>query len=352
MDNSAVKVRTSKRGHFNMSRKMRLALAAVGIAVLGGAVLFFAALQKDYLNTAKFFFVVTVLILAVSVGAFVYHALVTNEIMRKIYEKVGIIAKQNNLFLPAYKKMDPAQFENVLTMLDDLSVTIQKDYSLQILQKQAHLDALQNQINPHFLYNALDSIRGLALEQGAEETADMTEALASFFRFSISKTNDFISLSQELANTENYIKIQKYRFSNRFELRKEIEISDEQLEEYKVPKLMLQPIIENSLNHGLADMTANGVITIRITDTQSRLLISISDNGSGMDDNLLRSLNQRFQEPHLLTSPTDKGGRRSGIALMNINSRLKLLFGNRFGLTAYSTKGVGTEIQIAIPLNH
>ena len=269
--------------------------------------------------------------------------------IRKTYVQIKKIADPENTHIdPNTVRLD--QIDEIYEMAGQLDVTKQQQYPYQLLQKQAQLDALQHQINPHFLYNALESIRGLAIQQSAEETADMVEALSTLFRFSISKTNDFIPLSQELANIDNYIKIQKYRFNNRFDLHKEIELSAAQLNEYRIPKLTLQPIVENALEHGLKDIRASGLISLRIVPTQTRLLISISDNGFGMDDNLLRSLNERFLEPVSNSSISELSTKSNGIALINVDTRLKLIFGNRFGLTAYSTKNLGTEIQISLPL--
>lgn len=271
-------------------------------------------------------------------------------VVRKIYVKLKKITSPDNPGADDFKKLRIDDLYDMLGMVDSLNTKAQQQYPYQLLQKQAQLDALQNQINPHFLYNALESIRGLAIQQGAEDTADMAEALSTLFRFSISKTNDFIPLSQELFNIENYIKIQKYRFNNRFDLHKNIELSAAQLNEYHIPKLTLQPIIENALEHGLKNITSNGLINLRIFLTQSRLLISIADNGLGMNDNLLRSLNERFLEPVYDIITSNLPAKSSGIALINVNMRLKLIFGNRFGLTVYSTKNLGTEIQVSLPL--
>lgn len=223
----------------------------------------------------------------------------------------------------------------------------------QFLQQQAQLDAMQSQINPHFLYNALDSIRGLALEQGAKETANMAEALSSMFRYSISQSGDLQTLEQELDNVENYMKIQQYRFNNRFNLTIDIDMKDNRVASFLLPKLTLQPIIENAIYHGFDTLPNNNMITIKAYPTQSRLIISVSDNGIGMDEPTLLALNKKLLEGsferivHNNVSPAKKS---SGIALVNVNSRIKMLFGDSFGLTAYSTKGIGTEVQITLPL--
>jgi len=218
----------------------------------------------------------------------------------------------------------------------------------EFLKQQAQFDAMQSQINPHFLYNALDSIRGLAMEQEAEETANMAEALSSMFRYSISQSDDLQTLEEEIDNVRNYMKIQQYRFQNRFKLIIDVQIKH--VCEYLLPKLTLQPIIENSIYHGFDEIPENNVISITAMTTQSRLLISVSDNGSGMDDDTLLALNKRLLAGDYAPRGESSDNRSKGIALVNVNSRIKLIFGNHYGLTAYSTKGVGTEIRISLPL--
>ena len=151
---------------------------------------------------------------------------------------------------------------------------------------------------------------------------------------------------------DSYIKIQQYRFNNRFILEKDIKLSTKQLYNYRIPKLTLQPIVENALNHGLKDKASGGIILLHIEPTKSRLIISISDNGLGMDDELLHTINQRLAQPIMdsVSSEYKQSNSNSGIALVNVNARLKLIFGNRFGLNAYSTKNFGTEIQVSLPL--
>jgi two-component system sensor histidine kinase YesM len=223
------------------------------------------------------------------------------------------------------------------------------DISYNLLQKQAQLDALQSQINPHFLYNTLDSIRGLAYTEGAENTADMIEAMSAFFRYSIGGTNDLVELQQEIKSLDNYMHIQKYRFNNRYKVVKQIDSDSNDLLNYRLPKLTLQPLIENAIYHGLEKKTEGGEIILRIITTQSRLIISVIDNGVGMDDSTLRRLNEEFENESIAQLEKPNSETR-GVALVNVNARIKLLFGNNFGLTAYSTIGIGTEFQITLPL--
>ena len=239
--------------------------------------------------------------------------------------------------------------DDLINHINHIDNFASKEMSYSLLQKQAQLNAMQSQINPHFLYNTLDSIRGLAYSECAPATADMIEALSAFFRYSIGGTNDLVMLQQELKSIDNYMQIQKHRYNNRFEVIKQIDIDNCDIINYNLPKLTLQPLVENAIYHGLEKKTEGGIIIIKIITTQSRLIISIIDNGVGMDDATLRSLNEKF-ESNSITQTDNSDFNKSGVALMNVNARIKLLFGNNFGLIVYSTIGIGTEIQIILPL--
>lgn len=225
----------------------------------------------------------------------------------------------------------------------------QQEYSYQLLEKQAQMDAMQGQIQPHFLYNALDSIRGLAVEEHAARTADMAEALAVLYRSLIGRFSDLLTLEQEIQNIDNYVKIQQYRFGNRFSLEKDIgsPVSDMMMN-YRLPKLTLQPIVENAIYHGIDKLAGSGVIRISAYTTQSRLVISIKDNGLGMDEATLLAMNRRLMEGE--PGISESASKNNGIALDNVNARIKMLFGAQYGLTVFSTKNVGTEVQLSLPL--
>jgi two-component system sensor histidine kinase YesM len=215
-----------------------------------------------------------------------------------------------------------------------------------MLEKQTELDNLQSQINPHFLYNTLESIRSEALQKGVNEIADMTEALARFFRYSVSLKENTVSLGEELESTRNYFKIQQFRFNNRFSL----EISDcdpDILTDCRLPKLSLQPIVENAIFHGLEPKMGAGCIRINIVKIQYGVLIIISDNGLGIDEETLSDL--RFK----IENDRDEGVQKQssgGIALPNVHRRIRLTFGPRYGLQITGTLGLGVDVELLIPL--
>lgn len=216
-------------------------------------------------------------------------------------------------------------------------------------KRQAQYLALQNQINPHFLYNTLESIRGEALIAGLDSVADMTEALAKFFRYTITKVENLVSVEEELDNCETYFWIQKYRFGERLQLH--IEYDPEEWEEImncRIPKLTLQPILENSIIHGTELKVETGNIYIRFERTEERLIICISDDGVGMDEDTLTKLNRKLgKNPD---SYVDKEEKQGGIALANVNNRIHLIFGEEYGMHVYSIPQSGTDVEISIPI--
>ena len=213
-------------------------------------------------------------------------------------------------------------------------------------RRQTQYLALQNQINPHFLYNTLEAIRADALDAGQEGIAKTAEALATYFRYTITEMGDLVTVEDELNNIDSYFTIQRYRFNDKLKL---IVLSDEDTVcRCKIPKLTLQPIVENSIFHGLESKSGDGLITIRLEATQSRILISIRDNGVGMSQEAVNRINEKLEKVKV-SYISDEKNARGGIALRNVAQRIKLLFGEEYGLQLYSTPGVGTEVVINLP---
>ena len=217
-------------------------------------------------------------------------------------------------------------------------------------KKQAQYLALQNQINPHFLYNTLEGIRGETLDAGLENVSKMTEALATFFRYTISNVENLVNLEDELTNVSNYYIIERYRFGERLSLSVEYDTANEtEIMSYKLPKLTLQPIVENSICHGIERKIGEGTLRIKIENTSSRLIITISDNGMGMTEQRLKEINDKLNNMTLEYIKPDSEI-YGGIAVVNVNNRIKLLFGEEYGISMQSTLHVGTDVEITLPL--
>lgn len=217
------------------------------------------------------------------------------------------------------------------------------------LKMEAELHALQNQINPHFLYNTLEVIRGRALVQNAQDIADMTEALATIFRYNINRPGDVATLQEEIDNVRNYMLIQNCRFGDRFRFETEIEDVEDGILTHVLPVLTLQPLVENAIYHGINERIGGGRIRLKAYLTQRDLLIIISDNGKGMDDVTLQEIHRKLVGASEGLPVEKKTGRGTGIALTNVNQRIKFYFGKEYGLDVKSTLGIGTTITITIP---
>ena len=219
---------------------------------------------------------------------------------------------------------------------------------IELSTKHAELLALQNQINPHFLYNTLEAIRGDALCEGVDSIADTTEALSTFFRYTITNTGNLVSVEDELENVENYFKIQQYRFGDKLDMKVNFPDDYSRILECKLPKLTLQPVVENAIFHGLEAKAEGGVITISMEMTEKKLLINIHDNGIGINEEELIKINQRLEA---VSGPLKEEKRkRGGIALPNVSRRIKLLFGEEYGIHIYSIPNLGTEVRITVPI--
>jgi two-component system sensor histidine kinase YesM len=223
----------------------------------------------------------------------------------------------------------------------------QQQRRLEILQKQADLQAYQSQISPHFLYNMLDAIRGQALEDGSTAASDMIESLSAMMRYVISNKDNMVTLGTEIKSVDNYIKIQQYRFGSRFVYNKYLDELDSGHIEMKIPKMTIQPIIENAISHGVEPMISGGEISLTVFNTQSRVIIQVADNGTGMDCERLAEVRRKLLKGEVAAGT--ESGRGTGIALQNVNARIKLAFGDRFGISVSSTVGMGTSVEISLP---
>lgn len=216
-------------------------------------------------------------------------------------------------------------------------------------RREAQILALQNQINPHFLYNTLETIRSEAIMNGAANAGTMAEALAMFFRYTISNLNYLVQIADELENIQNYFTIQHYRFGNKVSIQMIYDKEDENILRLYIPKLIMQPIVENAIYHGIEQKLGAGQVTIAISYTKQNLDIMISDDGIGIKENELSEMNQRLwsDNENYGYGQSKKSG---GIAIRNVNQRIKLLFGEGFGIWLNSIYGIGTDVHIKLPV--
>lgn len=231
-----------------------------------------------------------------------------------------------------------SKLENsIISLLASMKALTEESYSAKLKQKEAQLSALQAQINPHFLYNTLDTINWMAIRQQAPEISSLVDSLAKYFRLSLSKGKDLVTIQQELELIKVYMVIQRARFESLYQL--DIHC-DEDAANHLVPKLTLQPIIENALEHGLQKKTdGEGAIVINVHREDPYVQIEVVDNGAGF---------QIDPAVDLVNSPSGKG--QSGYGLYNVHQRIILFSDNdsRCGIHVSSTKGVGTKVTITL----
>ncbi len=227
------------------------------------------------------------------------------------------------------------------TLMDEVYRSKLKEVEMNLRQKETELKMLQAQINPHFLYNSLDTIRGMALERDMDDISIMVESLAQLLRYNIKEEAATVTIKQELLIGEKYLKIQKYRFEEKLTYHFDIPV---ELLEKKIPKFTLQPLLENCIVHGLEPQNGQTMITIRAEILNSdAFVITISDTGPGIEEEQLEKIRNLLNSN--LTNDTV-----NHIGIMNVHKRIKHLFGNEFGIFIISNLTSGTTVGIKLPL--
>jgi two-component system sensor histidine kinase YesM len=233
-------------------------------------------------------------------------------------------------------------YNNMVVKIKEL---IDEVYTMKLKRREAELKTLQAQIHPHFLYNTLDTICWTAQQRGQKDIADLVYALSNLFRLSLSEGKDFITLEEELELVRSYVYLQQHRFKDRLSF--EIEVSPE-LYNRKVPKLLLQPLVENAVIHGIEPLEGKGFIHISVHSEPERLHITIMDNGVGIPPAKLHTIMQGLSSSAPLHETVEE---TSGFALMNIKERLWMIYGSSIDFQIRSIEGKGTIVSMHIPDN-
>lgn len=223
-------------------------------------------------------------------------------------------------------------------LIRKVQLLMEEVYSAQVREREARLQALQAQINPHFLYNTLDTINWLARDRQAPDISRMIEGLSSYFRLSLSKGEDLVKVSDELELAKVYLELQHERFDGMFEFFFE---ADSGVGNYSMPKLTLQPLVENALLHGIRKKkTMQGTIRVTVSQEADMIVIQVRDDGVGFDKR------ERFMD--LRKNGMLSGGARDSYALSNVEDRLALFNGSSGGLDIHSVPGEGTVVTIRL----
>jgi len=229
-------------------------------------------------------------------------------------------------------------FNRMSGQIGDLIARVEEE---QKRKKQAEMQALVAQINPHFIYNSLESINSMAVLQGNREISRMVVSLGKLLRISISENQELIPLAMEMEHVKHYLLIQKYRFEDKIDY--EIDVQ-ESLKRMVCMRLIVQPLVENALYHGIERMRGKGFIRIRAFAYAGDLFIEVADNGLGMSEERLTEL---FTAPFLGTFESKH--RHEGVGLRNVHERIRIRFGEPYGMLVCSAQGEGTTVRLRIP---
>jgi two-component system, sensor histidine kinase YesM len=240
-------------------------------------------------------------------------------------------------FRLSIKSMGHDEIGQVSFAFNKMASTIQSlihdVYVKEIARKESELNTLQAQINPHFLYNTLSSISSLAIKEGAMQVYQMVNYLAKYYRVSLNKGKRIILLEQEINLVKNYVAIQKIRFRDKLHMHYDL---DEQLFGNTTIKLILQPFIENCINHAIGDESGIN-INVKLRQEGDDILLQVIDDGIGMT-------------PEQLDHALNKSDNLSGYGVKNVDDRIKLTYGEEYGVSIFSRLGIGTAVTIRIPV--
>jgi two-component system, sensor histidine kinase YesM len=223
-------------------------------------------------------------------------------------------------------------------MIERIQSLIDQVYVEQRSKREAELRILQEQIKPHFLYNSLDTIQWMAQEHRVDDVVCMVGALTSLFRIGLSKGRELISLSDEIEHVESYLCIQKMRYEDKFDYSI---VCEDALRSRQVLRIILQPLVENAIYHGIKERRGHGTLAVEARVEGGDLLLAVRDDGVGMTDAILASLNASLEEG---------GPAVGGYGVRNVHERIRLTFGKPYGLSFKSAYGEGTEVVIRHPI--
>lgn len=295
-------------------------------------------LNSSLTNLGTIFIKMSLIIITISIGLSLG---LSHNITLGITNLVNYIGKVEKGELDFKIPMEKDDELGILTksfskMTNRLNTLVNQTLKLEISEKEATLKALQAQISPHFLYNALDSINWQLIEKEDYETSEILGSLSEILRYSIDSKDRMVKVSEEFKQLENYLRIQKNRFEDRLDY--EV-IFDETLERYYIPKLLVQPLVENAVIYNVEKSFADITINVSCEDKDDHILISIEDNGIGIEQTKLEKLKEDLKR-----GVKDAKGH---IGLLNVNNRIKLIYGNEYCLSIESSSK-GTIITLVI----
>ncbi len=283
-------------------------------------------------------------VLGAGVLLILFSMIITRIFRKKIWNlQLGMKAVEEGNFhvrVPASQEDEIGQITRSFNeMCDRLNTYVNLVYQAEIEQKNAQINALQAQINPHFLYNTLESIKAQAIRAGDRQTADMICLLGDLFRLSSNFTDRIVYLEDELEYCRTYLELMNFRMDGSIELG--IDVPEDYLA-YGIPKLILQPVIENTVIHGFSERDGKKLVGIVVKKRDQNLELTLYDNGMGITKEKLEQISHTLNE-------ASSGYPQGGIGVRNVHNRLRLMFGEPYGLKINSIEDMGTAIKIMLP---
>lgn len=295
--------------------------------------------KTQEIMTDNLILITLIMLIAVSVSLIFFSQILTGplEEMTETVKRIG--SGETHLRIEKIKDDEVGELgENFNAMLDRLEDLIASEYESKLLVNRAEYQALQAQINPHFLYNTLDTMSSIAEIQECPQVSTLCHSLAGMFRYSLNMKKTLSTVAQEIIHLKNYIYVMDVRMNNQIEYIFQI---DENTLQDTLPRISIQPLVENAINHGLKNQKGEKKIWIRTENLGNHLIISVEDNGIGMSKDRIREV---FSEKY-----ENQEDQRTSIGITNIHRRMKLLYGEESGLQVESTLGHGTIVKFCIP---
>lgn len=309
----------------------------------------FKDISKDITVMERFTLIIAI---ATSFLAVFFSLLFTNSIVTPIKELKTLMkgVESGDLDL----KFEEERYRNEFGelghsfnhMVSEIKKLINMVYREQRSKRKAEIETLQAQIKPHFLYNTLDTIAWMAEDYNAKDIVNLVGALTKVFRIGLSKGKEVINLKDEIAHINSYLIIQKYRYEDK--LSYEINF-DKDILDTLILKLITQPIVENAIYHGIKEKRGKGSISINFRKIDDEIIITVEDNGAGMPEEKLENINSMLETSNSFCIDSESG---SGYGISNVNTRIKLTYGQIYGLRYYSKLGEGTKVEITLPFEN
>jgi two-component system sensor histidine kinase YesM len=274
---------------------------------------------------------------------------IVKQVLKKFYEVLSTIRQVRKGDLSVRTKESGREDEmgelshQVNRMLDNIQDLMQQNIDREILAKDSQIKALQNQINAHFIYNVLESIKMMAEMKEEYDISDSITSLGKLLRYSMKWTSHTVLVSDELEYIKNYMALINLRFD--YEIYLSLNIPEEVLD-LRIPKMSLQPIVENAIVHGIEELADDTTIYIKALVDGSDCRIEITDNGRGMNEEELELLQQK-----ILGLVPDSGSSGNGIGLKNVQDRLRFAFGPDYGIEVSTMEGCFTKVCVKIPMD-